>query len=94
VHSRADRSWALEIANTGEVAIYDVECVLPANAINWHLMAEVLPSYPIRVLEPEDRVRIHLVVTLGGPAAVDVTLRGRRGDDGSPYERGRMLTLT
>jgi hypothetical protein len=92
VVNRGNGQYSLEIQNTGQVDVEDVECLLPLDVPNWQLMIEVLPSYPIGVLEPHDALAIPLAVTMGGPAAIEVTLQGRR-KNGVRYQRHRTLSV-
>jgi len=76
-----------KIANVGDTTVTDVECLVPDDATNWHLLTEALATYPIRALDPDDRAAIPLSVTMGGPAAIEATLT--RKVDGVPYQRAR-----
>jgi hypothetical protein len=59
-------------------------------ASNWHRV-EVLPKYPVSSIEPGDSVRVPIVITLGGPAGIELGLRARL-DDGTPYTRSQVIT--
>lgn len=84
-------SYVMDIENTGEVPIEQVEVVLPPEAFNWHLLTDGLASYPIRLLEPGDKQTAPVAVTMGPHASVEVTLRGLVA--GKPYERRRTVSV-
>jgi uncharacterized membrane protein len=89
---KTDRTqFVLDIENSGDIPIEEVEVDLPEEVGNWHLLTDALASYPIPVLDPGDSQSIHLAVTMGGPAAVEAVVRGRV--DGVPYERSRTLSV-
>ena len=41
-----------------------VEIELPPDVRNWHMMADALATYPIRILEPGDVQSVHVAVTM------------------------------
>jgi hypothetical protein len=84
-------NYRLAIRNVGSVTVEQVECVLPPEATNWHLLTDVLPHYPITALDPGDDLEVVVAVTMGGPAAIDITVQGVV--EGVPYSRRRTLTL-
>ncbi len=84
-------SYVMDIENTGEVPVEQVEVDMPSEAFNWQLLTDGLASYPIPVLEPGDRQAAHVAVTMGPHASIEVTLRGLV--DGDPYERRRTVSV-
>lgn len=44
---------------------------------HWEILIDVLPAYPIPVLDPGDHVRMPVAITMGGPAAVEIILRAQ-----------------
>lgn len=83
--------FVLDIENTGDVPVEEVEVDLPPDARNWGMLTEALAAYPIRVLDPGDTQSVHLAVAMGGPASVEAVVRGRV--DGVPYERPRTISV-
>jgi hypothetical protein len=84
-------SYAFIVANVGGVSINDVHWTLPDNATNWSILEHTLVAYPIPTLEPGDEVSALLLVTLNGPAAVEIILQGNV--DGVAYARRRNLSV-
>jgi uncharacterized membrane protein len=82
----------LEVSNRGNVELTELQWSLPEDAGNWKVFIDVLPKYPIPVLEPGDHVRVPLAITMGGPAAVDIRLQAQTRD-GQKYERTRPLSI-
>lgn len=91
VRKTSERDYVLDIENTGDTTIEQVEVEVPPGVGNWSLLTEALASYPIRALEPGDRESMPLVVTMGPHTSVEVTLRGRAS--GVPYERKRTVSI-
>lgn len=92
VRPHGKNSHVLEISNRGNVDILDVTFELPPEARNWGVMSDTLSSYPVKVLEPGDRVSALAAVSMGGPAATEITLRGRTAD-GEEFEQVRPVSL-
>jgi hypothetical protein len=84
-------SYVMDIENTGDVAVEQVEVDLPPEATNWQLLTDALASYPIRVLEPGDAQAVPVAVSMGPHASIEVTVRGLV--DGVPYERRRTVSV-
>jgi len=91
VYERAARSYSIEITNSGNVRIDEVECVLPDEATNWQLLTDALAAYPIKTLDPGESQAIPVVVTLGPAVSVELTLRGRA--EAVPYERTQVVSI-
>jgi hypothetical protein len=84
-------SYVMDIENTGEVPVEQVEVDMPSEAFNWHLLTDGLANYPIPVLEPGDTQTAYVSVTMGPHASIEVTLRGLV--EGQPYERRRTVSV-
>jgi hypothetical protein len=91
IRKAGDHSYVMDIENTGEVPVEQVEVDMPSEAFNWHLLTDGLANYPIPVLEPGDRQTAHVAVTMGPHASVEITLRGLV--EGQPYERRRVVSV-
>jgi uncharacterized protein (TIGR02391 family) len=78
----------LEISNLGELPLYDVRWTLINQPPTWHLTPEPekLPEYPIKVMEPEARVGMVLMVRGPGPMSVEIELKGKT-TQGRSYSR-------
>ncbi len=81
----------LDITNTGDVLVEQVEVDLPPNVTNWQVLTEAFATYPIRVLAPGDTQTFPVAVAMGGPASVEAVVRGNV--DGVPYERDRTISI-
>ena len=83
----AKTSFVMDIENTGDVTVEEVEVELP----NWHLQTDGLARYPIPTLEPGDVQSAYVSISINSPASVEITLRGLAG--GKPYERRQTVSV-
>jgi uncharacterized protein (TIGR02391 family) len=83
----------LEISNLGELPLYDVRWTLINQPSTWHLTPEPekLPEYPIKVMEPEARVGMVLMIRGPGPMSVEIELKAKT-TQGSSYSRKMPIT--
>lgn len=82
----------MEIANSGDLELLEVEWEFVGQPQNWHIMANALPAYPIPILAPSKHIRVPVVLTAGGPAYVDLTFRAKT-DAGVTYEVTEQLSV-
>lgn len=90
--SRSNNNYLLEVRNRGGVPLTDVKWVFPPEARNWHVLANVLPEYPIARLDPRQHVRVPVAVSLGGPSVVRVDILGV-DVDGGEYRTTAQLSV-
>lgn len=88
--AKAD-SLELRITNTGTATMWNVDAVLPPEAVNWQFLADALPSWPVEEMAPDDAVTIPVVVTLGQTVAVTLRIRGH--SELGPYERNATVSV-
>ena len=91
VISQGGGRYAFEIENDGPVPVEQVEFELPDGVTNWTIITDGFASYPIRLLEPGDSVRTVASVSMGGPVAIEILLKGLV--DGQPYTRTRPISI-
>jgi hypothetical protein len=87
---KSDRRYTLEVVNDGEISLNQVEWSFPEDAQNWHRI-DVLPDYPVPTMEPGESIRVPILISIGGPAAVNLGLLGQL-EDGTPYSRSQVIT--
>jgi hypothetical protein len=87
---KTDRTYTLEILNDGDIPLSEVEWDFPADARNWHRV-DVLPKYPVSSIEPGESVRVPVIISIGGPAGIELGLRAQL-EDGTPYTRSQVIT--
>lgn len=88
---RGRGSYTFTVINVGSVDIERIEWILPPEAVNWQIFQEGMVTYPIPILEPDDEQATTAVVAMGGPPAIEITLRGWVGD--VEYTRKRTLSV-
>lgn len=91
VSKRPSGTSTLTVKNVGDVPVERIEWIFPEDVTNWQVFQDSLASYPIPVLEPGDEQTALLAVTMGGPAAIEITLRGWVGE--AEYTRKRTLSV-
>ena len=84
-------SYLFRILNTGAIPLREIEWEIVGSPRNWRIIRDLLPAYPIEVLEAGDRVSLPLSITMGGSGVVEVVLKGR-APDGEGYERRKLLS--
>lgn len=89
---RAGNDYSLVVENEGAAPIQEVHWESGDDASNWSILIDVLPSYPLPLLEPGDAIRVPVATTMGGPASIEMTLRGRL-QNGTPYQRCRTISI-
>ena len=55
-------------------------------------MDSVLPDYPIPSLDAHKYVRVPVLIVMGGPVYVDLTIRAKT-DSGEPYETTESISI-
>jgi hypothetical protein len=83
----SDGTYRIEVTNTGDVTVTDVELEIPEDVPNWHPLIEALVEYPISELEPGQSVNVPTAVTMGGPVAFKLKLTGMYEDVRYSWER-------
>lgn len=91
VRKSASDRHVLDVENTGEVAVEQVEIELAPYVSGWTLVTDSLARYPIPRLEPSDKQSLPVIVVMNAPTSVELTLRGVVDD--APYERTRTVSL-
>jgi hypothetical protein len=78
----------LEILNLGDLPLFEVRWTLVDHPSTWHLtpQPDKLPEYPIKVMEPEARVGMALIIRGTGPMSVEIELRAKTAK-GNSYSR-------
>lgn len=92
LHRQGNSDYLLELVNRGNVRLRSVGIEIPSEAPNWHLITDILPSWPIETLEPRDYRRFPVAVTMGGPVVIEVDLVAIT-DAGDPYRRTVTLSV-
>jgi len=88
---RATGTHTLTVTNVGKVPVERVEWTFPSDASRWQLLEGSVVPYPIPLLEPGEAQTALVLVREGGPATVDVILRG--WVEGVEYTWQRTLSL-
>ena len=89
---KSGRDYVLEIENEGEVPVSDVSWEIDGSVPNWRILTDVLPAFPVPILDPGDFIRVPVSISMGGPAAVELVLHAT-SQDGHAYERRRTLSV-
>ncbi len=91
VRKSGEHSEVVVVVNSGDVPISEVEVDPPQTDSGWTLLTDALATYPIPVLEPGDDVAIPVIVVMGAPVSIELSLSGRA--EGVPYERRRTVSF-
>jgi hypothetical protein len=71
-----DHTYILSVNNVGDVPVERVQWSLPTGVANWNVSVANISAYPIPVLGPGEEQTAPVIITLGGPTMVEITLRG------------------
>ncbi len=80
----------LEVVNRGGVSLKNVRWEFPPES-NWIVATQVLPEYPIQLLEPREHIRVPVALTMQSKAVVDIELQAEA--EGETYTTKAKLSI-
>jgi hypothetical protein len=89
---KSGRNYILEIENEGQVSVTNLSWEINGSAPNWRILTDVLPVFPVPILDPGDYVRVPVSISIGGPGAVELVIHAT-SEEGEAYERRRTLSV-
>jgi hypothetical protein len=84
------KDYLLEVVNRGGVPLKNVRWEFPPET-NWIVLMQVLPKYPIPLLDPREHIRVPVTMTSQSMAIVDIELQAEA--EGELYRTKAKLSI-